>query len=454
ALYLTYEYVPSPRAAIAGVRKLPPGHRMVWHNGQVEISRYAPDPFARRSFHALGEDAQLEALRDGLTRSVKRRLMADVDLGLFLSGGLDSAAVLASMAAHVDPRTIRTFTIGFDEPSYDETRHAAEVARMFGTRHHVRTMLADDLLELLPAIRGWLDEPFADPSLVPTHFLARFAREHVKVALGGDGGDELLLGYDTFLADTGARFYRLAPRWLRDQVARSADWLPARHGNFRPEFILRRFVRGADAESAPSRHMRWLSSVMPGAPDDPLRAELRAAITTAAIERVMAEPYTRHEGLTHAQRMSAMYFSSYLSNGILTKIDRASMAVGLEVRAPFLDPEVIALAVSLPPTLKLRAGLITKYALKRSLRGTLPAHLRHRRKHGFGMPVARWLRTTLAGELRRALAPERLRAAGMLDPVVVTRLVEEHISGRHDHRKVLWTLLVFEWWRERHRVTL
>ncbi len=456
SLYLTYEYVPSPYSAIAGVRKLPPGHRMIWQDGALEISRYADDPFerARRPYRVLGEEELIETLRERLSRSVKRRLMSDVELGLFLSGGLDSAAVLAAMAEHVDPRAIQTFTIGFDEPSYDESRYASEVAARFGTRHQVRTMSADDLLDLLPTIRGWLDEPFADPSLVPTHFLSRFASEHVKVALGGDGGDELLLGYETFLADTAARYYRLAPIWLRRQLEQGVARLPVGAGSLPLDFALQRFARGASAPDAPTRHLRWLSSVLPGEADDPLRGELRQAVSRAEIERVMAEPYERYEGLPHAQRLSAMYFASYFSNGILTKIDRASMAVGLEVRAPFLDPEVIAHAVALPPSLKLRAGLVTKYALKRALRDTLPAHLRHRRKHGFGMPVARWLRTALAGELRRALAPERLRVAGMLDPDVVTRLVEEHISGRRDHRKLLWTLLVFEWWRERHDVRL
>jgi asparagine synthase (glutamine-hydrolysing) len=348
------------------------------------------------------------------------------------------------MAEHVDAATIETFTLGFADRSFDESGPAAALARRLGTRHRARRMSEADLLALLPSVRDWLDEPFADASLLPTHLLARFARSHLKVALAGDGGDELLLGYDTFPADTAARLYQRAPSCLRDQVTKFADRLAVRDGNFSLDFMARRFVRGASEPFAPARHLRWLSAVLPGSPDDPLRASLRAAVAPGVIEEVMAGPYTRCPDRDHRQRLSAMYLASYFSGDILTKVDRATMAVGLELRAPFLDPALVDYVVAMPSSLKLRGGLVTKYALKRAFRGRLPAGLRHRRKHGFGMPVARWLRTALAPELRRVLAPARVKAGGFFDPEIVDRLVGEHLAKRRDHRKILWALLVFE----------
>ncbi|MCA9689252.1 MAG: asparagine synthase (glutamine-hydrolyzing) [Myxococcales bacterium] len=454
ALYMSHEYVPAPFAAIAGVRKLERGQLLTWSDGQVDLRTYADDPFAEPR-PQRSRAAWIDGLRERLSTAVRRRLMSDVPVGVLLSGGVDSAAVLAMMARHVDPSTIPTFTISFGEPSFDESGPAARVARRFGTRHHVCRMDEARLAELLPAVIDRLDEPLGDPSLVPSTLLARLARGEVKVALGGDGGDELLLGYPTFKADAAARLYRRLPAGLRRAITRGVAALPVRHANFSLDFVLKRFVAGADAPSTPARHLRWLAAVIPGSADDPLAPGLRAAVDPELVDAVLAGPFAACPDPDPRQRLSAMYLASYLCGDILTKIDRAGMAVGLEIRAPFLDADVIAHAVALPPGLKLRGGVQTKYALKQALRGELPAAIRNRKKHGFGMPVARWLRTALAPEAARLLGDrDRLRRGGLLDPEAMTRLLAEHRAGARDHRKILWTALVLELWRERHRVEI
>jgi asparagine synthase (glutamine-hydrolysing) len=451
ALYLTYEYIPWPHSAFRGIRKLGPGQRIVWDNGKIALDSYWVPPFGEPTAIRSPREYIAE-VRAALARSVKARLMSDVPLGVFLSGGVDSSAIVALMAEHVPGPEIRTFSIAFEDSTFDESRWARIVADQFGTDHRVQTFSASTMLETLPEITRLMDEPFGDASLLPTYLLSKFTREHVKVALGGDGGDELFMGYETFRADTAAGIYRRLPAPLRALVSAGVQKLPVDTGNFSLDFILKSFVRGADA--APEfRHVRWLSSFIPNTPDDALSRDLRDQVPDSRVFGVMADPYIECRDADHRQRLSYAYIRTYLAEDILTKVDRASMATSLETRPPFLDPELVSLVARMPANLKLHAGFNAKYALKKALADDLPHEILHRKKKGFGVPVARWLNGPLASELDRLLEPSRVRAAGILDANVVSRLIAEHRSGQRDNRKQLWTLMMLEYWRERYNVS-
>lgn len=454
AQYLTYEYVPWPRSAIAGVQKLPPGHRLVADAAGVRVERWYQLPFQAEPPHptrSAGEWAT--ELRETLARSVERRLMADVPLGVFLSGGIDSTSIVAMMRRVRPPGTIDTFSIAFEESSFDESRWARMAAEHYGTRHHVETFSAERMLAELDGVLAHMDEPFADPSLLPTTLLSAFTRRHVTVALGGDGGDELFLGYETFRADTAARAWRRVPAPLRDAIGAAAERLPVRHTNFSLDFVVRSFLRGADAGDA-FRHVRWLSSFLPHGPDDPLVPSLREQVPEVAVWGVMGEAWLACPDPDPLQRLSHAYLTTYMAEDILTKVDRASMQHSLEVRSPFLDPEMLSLAARMPASLKLRHGVSGKWILKEAMRGEVPDAILDRSKKGFGIPVGAWLSGPLRPLVDRLLDPGRVEAGGLLSADVVARLVAAHHAGRANHRKPLWTLLMLQSWIERHDVRL
>jgi len=433
--YLAFDYVPAPRTAFEGIRKLPAGHALLWQGGRATVERWWELPFAEAEPRSEAE--WTEAFLSALQEAVSRRLVSDVPLGAFLSGGLDSSAVVALMARSHPQGQLKTFSIGFDEPSYDESAQARAVARHVGSEHHERTFTVDTLLELLPEVFGVLDEPFADASILPTYLLSRFAREHVTVALGGDGSDELLAGYPTFQAERANRVLRLSP-WLRRRVALPlVDRLPRSSADFSLEFKARRFLRGADPDMG-VRHQLWLGSFTP-------------AEEAEVLLRPPGDPLEPVRGLADGahgdwvQRLVATYVTTYLQDDILTKVDRASMANSLEVRAPFLDPTLVELIARMPSNLKLRR-FETKVVLRRAVAPLLPKETISRPKKGFGIPVARWLRDDLRESVAESLSPERLRSQGLFDSRGVAKLLAEHDSGARDHRKQLWALFAFQQW--------
>jgi asparagine synthase (glutamine-hydrolysing) len=439
ARYLAFEYVPEPHSIISGVRKLPAAHTLTWRAGRVSLERYWQlvfDPEDLRSEREL-----VDEFRSLFFDAVRRRLLSDVPLGAFLSGGVDSSSVVAAMTSILPPEAVQTFSIGFGESSFDESRHAQTVASFFGTDHHHHVFTPSLMLDLLPEVADVLDEPFADPSVLPTYALSRFAREHVVVALGGDGGDELLAGYPTFTADKVASLYRL-PRPLHERVVVPlADRLPVSTSNFSFDFKLKRFLRGVTYDPI-ERHAAWLGALTP--PElarllgerfhDPYR-ELAESYGTQPTDRV--------------QQLIMFYVSTYLRDDILTKVDRASMACSLEVRAPFLDVELAEFLGRVPSSFKLR-GFRTKYLLKKAMGDLLPPGIAARPKKGFGVPVAAWLKDGLRETLEEELHPGRIREQGLFEPSEVQRLVSEHLSGRRDNRKPLWALLVFQLWHRRY----
>jgi asparagine synthase (glutamine-hydrolysing) len=366
-----------------------------------------------------------------------------VPIGVFLSGGVDSSSVVAALCELEEPQSIRTFSIGFEDPSFDESAYARLVARHLGTDHHERVFSAEMVLDLLPGVAGWLDEPFSDASVLPTHLLSRFAREQVKVVLGGDGADELLAGYPTFQAESAARWFRRIPRAARSLLHAGVHRLPVDPRNFSLDFKLKQFVRGAD-EALPLAHQRWLGSFS--------GREIAALLVEPPAVDVEAEHLSRAEAVLEADpsldglaRSLLLYQDTYLPEDILFKVDRASMACGLEVRAPMLDTNLVDLVESLPSSFKLGRGQ-TKRILKQAVGRRLPPEILKRSKKGFGIPVARWLRGPLSALLEELLGTDRLARQGLFRPEEVARLVAEHRTGTHNHRKPLWTLLMFQLW--------
>lgn len=444
AAYLTFEYLPGDLSILRGVRKLPPAHRLRFAGGHLQVRRYWDLPMGE----APPEGDPVERFSEIFDRAVASQLMSDVPLGVFLSGGIDSSAVTAAAVAARPAGGVRTFAIGFDDPSFDESQSARRVAAHLGTEHHERRFRVDTLREVLPKVVAGLDEPFGDASLLPTYLLSEFTREHVTVALGGDGGDELLLGYPTFTADAVARLYRRLPASLRRVVRRGAEWLPVNTRNMSFDFVVRSFVKGADCDDA-ARHPIWLGSVVPGNGNDPLNPDLRRRFPFERVLEPALGVWREAPSAERLQRLSYQYCRTYLAEDILHKVDRASMAVSLEARSPFLDRDLVEFISRLPVRWKRSRGR-SKVILKRSFASRLPRATVARRKQGFGLPLAEWLKGPLAGLVRELLAGERLRAAGYFDAPAVERLVAAHASGAANHRKVLWTLLSFELWRDRH----
>ena len=444
--YLAHEYVPAPHSIFRGVRKLAAGHWLTYSDGRVKVEPYWDVRF--QGDRAMGEADAVEALRAVLDLSVRQHLVSDVPLGVFLSGGIDSSAVAALAARHL-PGRLKTFSIGFEDPSFDETAHARSVARGLDADHHEEILGPRAALDLVARLPELLDEPLGDASLLPTFLLSRFTRCSVTVALSGDGGDELFAGYPTYQAHRLARALELVPRWVRQRLVRPVvERLPVSLDDLSFDFRLKRFLEGMDFAPV-ERHAAWLGAFTP--------AEQRALFTSDALARMEMEPsYAAfHEMLTHApsasglERMLYLDLKGYLGEGVLTKVDRASMACSLEVRLPLLDRRVVELAASLPMRLKLR-GLTTKYVLKRALSGVLPRAILERRKKGFGVPLARWFRADLAPLLRDACARDVVCRAGLFRPEAVERLIGEHAAGRRDHRKKLYTLLAFQLWASRY----
>jgi asparagine synthase (glutamine-hydrolysing) len=443
AAYLTFEYLPGELSMVKGVRKLLPGTWLSFEAGDIERSRYWDIPI--HDGPCPPDSAQ--RFTELFDRAVERRLMADVPLGVFLSGGIDSSSVAASVVRQRTAANVKTFSIGFREKSYDESSMARMVAEHLGTEHHERIFTAEAMKDVLPDVASVLDEPFGDASLLPTYLLSAFAREQVTVALGGDGADELLLGYPTFLAEAFATAFAQLPRGMR----RGARWfgaqLPVSTKNISFDFKVNAFLQGADAPKR-WRHPLWLGSVVPGGRDDPLHPDLRAAFPIETVVSFAADAYDVPTTDSDLQRLSYQYCRTYLADDILHKVDRASMAVSLEARSPFLDRALVEFIAGLPASQKLRFPAEGKRILKNTMRDRLPPSVVRRAKKGFGIPVAAWLKGPLDEMLNDLLSDTRLKDAGYLDPACVRRLIDEHRTGKRNHRKVLWTMLNLELWRD------
>ncbi|HEX8180586.1 MAG TPA: asparagine synthase (glutamine-hydrolyzing) [Pyrinomonadaceae bacterium] len=443
--YLAFDYVPAPLSIYEGIHKLPAAHALTLQAGRIEVR-----PYWQLSYRKLApmpdEQEATEQVRELLADSVRLRLVSDVPLGVLLSGGVDSSTV-AALAVRASHAPVKTFSISFAEKSFDESAYARRVADFLGTDHHEERLSADLGADLISEIGSWLDEPLSDSSVVPTYLLSRFTRQHVTVALGGDGGDEIFAGYPMYPGHRVAGLYARMPRQLsRLLVEPAIRLLPVKTKNLSFDFKARRFVEGMQQADVVARHHAWFGSFTPTAQ--------AALLTPAAQAASHADVYAQARALYDAcdateliERMQYLDTKLYLAEDILTKVDRTSMSVSLEVRAPFLDKRVVEYAAALPLNYKLR-GRSTKYILKRAVAPLLPPFVTRRGKKGFGVPVADWLKGRLRPLARDLLAPARLRRHGLFDADYVARLQSEHERGVANHRKLLWTLLVFELWHE------
>jgi asparagine synthase (glutamine-hydrolysing) len=437
--FLAFNSIPAPYSIFRDTRKLPAGHVLVWEEkGGVTVERYArPGPLPVDELRGDDEAELVEELRARLRDSVRAHLLADVPVGVLLSGGVDSA-VLAALAAQETPDAVHTFTIGFEERSFDERADARLVAERYGTNHH-ELLVHPDPLVLVPALADVFDEPFADSSALPTYLVSELAAEHVKVALSGEGGDELFGGYYTYAADLLAD--RVAPfaRLVRPLVER----LPSSSAKASFDYKAKRFVRAAHLPPL-ERHHGWKEIFSPDA-----RAELTGRHGAFDPVDVLRTRYAETGGADLLARLQDVDFGVYLVDDLLVKTDRASMAHSLEARVPFLDPVVTNFAFGLPAKHKVR-GLSKKILLRKAAEPLLPREVVHGRKRGFSIPAAAWLRGELEPFARATLSPDTLRSQGFFRPAPVTRLLDEHVAGAEDWSRQLWGLLTFTLWYERH----
>jgi asparagine synthase (glutamine-hydrolysing) len=436
--FLAFNSIPAPLTIFRDVRKLPAGHVLTWEDGQLELRRFArPAPVAASEVRSDDEAELVEELRARLRDSVRAHLVSDVPVGVLLSGGLDSST-LTALAAQESAEPVRTFSIGFEERSFDELSDARLVAEQYGTRHE-ELVLRPDAALLLPALAEAFDEPFADSSALPTYLVSQLAAGYVKVALSGEGGDELFGGYYTYAADLLALRTGGLARLARPLVER----LPSSSGRASFDYKAKRFVRGANLPPL-ERHHAW---------KEIFSAEARAALTGRRspfdpVDLLRAR-FAETEGAELLARLQDVDLGTYLVDDLLVKTDRASMAHSLEARVPFLDPLVTNFALALPSRHKVR-GLRKKVLLRKAVAPLVPKPLVRRRKRGFSIPAAAWLRGDLQPFARETLAEATVRRQGYFEPRAVRRILDDHVAGKEDLSRQLWGLLAFTLWHERH----
>ncbi|HEY1284121.1 MAG TPA: asparagine synthase (glutamine-hydrolyzing) [Steroidobacteraceae bacterium] len=440
---LTLEYTASPTTLFKDVRKLPPGSWLTWCEGELQQGTYwSPGENVEPFKGSLPE--LTERLRVTVTEAVRRQLVSDVPLGAFLSGGIDSSILVAAMS-EVSPTPPKTFSVGFGDASYSELHFADIVARHCGTEHR-QSLLTPDYLSTLPQVVQQLDQPIADFSVFPTLLVARMAREHVTVALGGDGGDELFGGYDTYAADRyAAHSIDRLPRALRAAIERLARVVPLGRGKRGVGNQLRRFLEGA-ALPVGWQHMRWATFL-----SDTARARLYRPAFRAAVGDQTGELLRELLDSSGPDRLTNQILCDmrlYLPENILPKVDLMSMATSLEARVPYLDNEVIDLALSIPAHLKVRGG-VRKWILKKAFAGRLPPPILARGKEGFSMPMKNWLNEAWNDLMHELLGASNLLGEGIFDARYIAGMMREHEAGTQNHSHTLWALMVYHLWRDR-----
>jgi asparagine synthase (glutamine-hydrolysing) len=455
--YLIYEYVPTPHSIFKNIFKLEPGHYLEYDGHEVKKSKFWDIAFNNfqfpiSNFQTISKSQFLitnviDELDRRLNNAVQNRLVSDVPLGIFLSGGIDSSAI-AYYAQKNSAQKIKTFSIGFKEASFDESSYARQVARFLGTEHYEKILGVNEAIDLIPKIADFLDEPMADPSILPTYLLSGFTREKVTVALGGDGGDELFCGYDTFVAEKFAEYYDKIPTFIRKNIIEKlAHAWPTSFNNISLDFKLKKFTAGFNGEKK-YRYQRWLGSF-----DKEQRSLLFKPEVWSQLEKQNEFEEIDYylssiKDENFQNQLVYLYLRTYMMEDILAKVDRASMYNSLEVRAPFLDKEVVDFVNSLPVKMKIR-GLKTKYILKKMLQGKLPAEIINRKKKGFGLPIANWISDDLKPLVLELLNETKIEREGLFNPQYINKLLEDHFNRRADNRKLIWTLVTFELWRER-----
>ncbi|MBX9573780.1 MAG: asparagine synthase (glutamine-hydrolyzing) [Candidatus Obscuribacterales bacterium] len=440
--YLAFEYVPAPLSIFEGISKLMPAHYLLVERGQVKTGCYWTPKITREK---LSEQDSADKLLDLLKTSTRLRMIADVPVGVFLSGGIDSSSI-AALATQVTSERVKTFSIGFSDASFDESVHAAAVAKHLGTEHHNAIFSPDLARETLEELWEYLDEPIADASVVPTFFLSKMTREHVKVALAGEGGDELFGGYPTYQAHKLAGVWRKVPHAIRTKVLEPAiRSLPVNMNNLSFDYKAKKFIESAN-QTPVDRHLKWMGSLPLSEQKQLVRSDV---LTLTRDDEILPDALKMHGGggsdddvVSHIMKVDMI---TYLPDDLLVKSDRSSMAASLEVRLPFLAFPLVEYALSMPSSYKVHR-MTTKYLLKKAVAPLLPDNILKRPKKGFGIPVAKWLRKEFKPIVDELLSESFIRSQGIFEWEYVQRLLDEHENAKFDRRKQLWTLFMFQWW--------
>lgn len=443
--YLLFEYVPTPNTILKGIKKLEPGTYLEFDGKNIKKEKYWQISF-NKIFDNISEAEAITQLDSKLRDAVRTRLVSDVPLGVLLSGGIDSSAI-AYYAQMASKQKIKTYSIGFKEASFDESKHARAVAKHLGTDHYETVLSAKDSLDFIPQIADLLDEPMADASIVPTYLLSKFTREHVTVALGGDGGDELFCGYDTFVAQRMADIYEKIPHLIQEIIEKIVNILPTSFSNISFDFKAKSFIKGIK-EDRKYRHQKWLGSFDQAQQKELFTNDAYKMLTGHNIYENIDDQLFEYQAEPFYNQLIYFYLRFYLMDDILVKVDRASMFNSLEVRAPFLDVNVVNFVNSLPLDFKLN-GFKTKYILKKLMQDKLPNEIINRKKKGFGMPIAEWFNNDLKPLLTDMLSPEKIKKEGLFNYQYIEKILKDHFSCRVDNRKLIWTLLIFQMWREK-----
>jgi len=448
ALYLLHDHYPSPTTPLRHVRKLPAAHRLVADASGVRVERYwslAP------AWEASPWDERPEALADRLLEilgdSVRRRWRSDVPAGVFLSGGLDSSTIVA-LLAKMAPGRIRTFTLGFEDPRFDESSHASRTAADLHLEHTEGRAGFDQLETALQNVAPRMADPLADPSLLPAWLISRLARQQVTVVLSGEGSDEIFGGYPTYTGHKLADALRTLPAPARRLLGSLLLRLPVTQGNHSVNLLARQLAAGMDLDTLP-RHLRWFGSVAPALQERIVTEEFRRRCGAWDPMRAARDAVGGIAFRDDLCRVMHLDLSTYLQDGLLTKMDRASMLHSLEVRTPFLDHHLIEFAARLPSRLKVR-GPRTKVLLRQAAGRLLPRETLRRRKRGFSIPLAHWIHSDRGRILADELNPDRLKRQGIFAPSTVQALLSEQLQGRADNRRILWNLLMFQLWHRHY----
>jgi asparagine synthase (glutamine-hydrolysing) len=443
--FMTYEYVLAPRTMLKGVHKIPPAHFLRYRGGQATVHRYWDA--ADVELKDWKDDDAAEALRSALQVAVDRQLMADVPLGAFLSGGIDSSSIVALMSRS-SAQPVNSFSIGFSDGTYNELPYAREVAALFRTNHRERTA-SPDLGDMFERLIVHLDEPFADVSLFPTFSVSELAREHVKVVLSGDGGDELFGGYDAYQAQALAAKLGWMGGALMPAIAGVASALPPTGQKKGLVNKVKRFSAGAATAPSDLGHYRWMVYLNARQKAKLYQAGLRDSLDAHDVYLPVRDALGRFSQDDVLNRQLYADLSLYLADDILVKVDRMSMATSLETRAPFLDGDLMELAFSMRGHLKIRNGE-RKWILKQAMKDVLPDTILNRKKEGFSIPMKNWLRKELQPLMRELLSRDRVARRGLFDADYVAKLMDAHTDGKENHAHTLFPLMVFERWAEEH----
>ena len=442
--YLSLNYIPGPRSIFKYIHKLPPGHLLMWSRGTVTVTPYWDLDYNHNSKSNKSISDYCEELYELLNTTIKQHLCSDVPVGVFLSGGVDSSCLVALMSK-LSSQPVKTFSIGFKEQSYNELGYAQVVSKAFKTDHH-QLVISSSAVDLLPQLIRHFDEPFADSSAIPVYWVSKLAREHVKVALSGEGGDEVFAGYETYTAYKMAEIYKRLPTILATAVIPAViKRIPVSHRKISFEYKAKRFVEGALLSPA-TGHYWWKVIFTEDAKTALYEREPRGLTEPVTMYR---DIYDHSGAADPLARLQHIDLKVYLPDDILVKADRMSMAHSLEVRVPFLDHRVVEFATLLPTWLKVRR-LNKKYILKRTMSGLLPKQILKGKKRGFNVPIAMWLRGELRELMHDTLSPARLKEVGWFNPTAVSALIREHEEMRMDMSRNIWGLLVLMQWYEEY----